>query len=82
MNWKIQRKMVKPNGKSCNWCKNFNKDFECMLKGIKNNQLTHRLYLKIKRENYNFRYCKNYKFSKINFNKYKEWIEENGKIKY
>ena len=75
MNYNFQRNKVKPNAKNCDWCKNFNEDFEC----IKPTLLTHRMVLKMEREE-EFRYCKNYRYSKIHFKRYKTMCEENGKI--
>ena len=76
MNYVIQNKKIKPNAKCCDWCKNFSEDFECKLKGIKQGQLTHRLVLKLYKEN-EFRYCKNYRYSKVNFKRYKKICKEN-----
>jgi hypothetical protein len=79
MNWSFQRRRVKPTAKSCEWCKNFSEDFECTLNGIKQGQVTHRLVLKMEKEFWDFRYCKNYKYSKANFKRYKKMCEENAK---
>lgn len=78
MNWGFQRKQIKPTAKCCDWCKNFTKDFDCEFPRAKRGQLTHRLTLKMMNEG-EFRYCKNYRYSKVNFKAYKKICEENAK---
>lgn len=78
MNYEIQSKKIKPGSKSCNWCKHFNKNLECSLRSIEQGYLTHRLVLKLYKEN-EFRYCKNYKYSSENFKKWKKEREKNFK---
>ena len=88
MNWNFQRKLIKPTAKHCNWCKHLYKCHKTTF-GIEiekcdfdntpmQTKTTHRQDLKIKREN-DFRYCKNYRYSKTSFKAYKKMCEENGK---
>ena len=77
MNYTFQRKQIKPTAKHCDWCKKFT-HFKCELEGIKKLQLTHRLLLKMNRET-DFRYCKNYRYSKSNFESWKKLCEKNEK---
>lgn len=78
MNCELQSKKIKPDAKSCNWCKYFSDDFECTLPCDKAGYLTHRQITKLYREN-EFRYCKSYKYSKKNFNGWKKEREINLK---
>lgn len=78
MNYNFQRKQVKPTAKSCDWCKNFSEDFQCGLNAKKAGELSHRLILKLMKEQ-DFRYCKNYRYSKANFKRYKNMCEDNTK---
>jgi len=75
MNYSFQRNQIKPTAKYCDWCKNINEDCcQCTLPSDKAGKLTHRLLLKLIREN-NFRYCKYYRYSKGNFKRYKNMCE-------
>lgn len=81
MNYNFQRNQVKPTAKCCNWCKHLSDDFECTLLCNKAGYLTHRQILKLFREN-EFRYCKNYRYSKSSFKRYKKMCEDNTKFTF
>lgn len=78
MNRDFQRKRIKPNAKCCDWCRYIGEDFMCRFEGNQG-QLTHRLLLKLIREN-DFRYCKNYRYSKVNFKIYKNMCIDNATL--
>ncbi|AIY80434.1 hypothetical protein U728_755 [Clostridium botulinum 202F] len=91
MNWSFQRKQVKPTAKCCDWCKYlykcheivFGEDIEVEKCVFENTQkyprMTHRLNLKLMKEQ-DFRYCKNYRYSKEKFKDYKKMCKENAKV--
>lgn len=90
MNCELQSKKIKPDAKSCNWCKHLYRchetiwgegfevercNYESALKPIR---LTHRQELKVIKEE-SFRYCKSFRYSKENFNGWKKEREINLK---
>lgn len=79
MNWEFQRNQIKPTAKSCEWCRHFDDNFQCTLNAKKAGELSHRLVLKLIKES-DFRYCKNYRYSKVNFVRYKEMCKENREV--
>ena len=91
MNWNFQRKQIKPTAKHCTWCKHLYKcnevifGFEVEKCELENTTIhlktTHRQDLKIIREE-DFRYCKNYRYSKTNFNAWKTMCKENAEAAF
>ena len=77
MKYSIQAKMVKPTAKSCSWCKN-NSIWDSKLEFCRcgTETMKHRQVLKMIREE-DFRYCKNYRFSKNGFKGWKEFRKDN-----
>jgi len=81
MNYEIQVKRVKPNAKSCLWCKHkYNPCFAG--ESVPDTSIiktTHRQDLKFKKPDDDYRYCKNYRYSKENFREikdYRRWRQE------
>ena len=78
VNFTIQSKRIRPNAKCHSWCKNYYKCFiDNLCCGV---DLTHKQRLKVIREN-DLRYCKNYRFSKKNFNEWKKFRKDNKLLK-
>lgn len=76
MNYEIQSKKLKPNAKSCDWCKSLDSCFRhdgTYVKDIPD----YRQSRKLIREDFIRYYCKKYKFSKKNFNEWKQFRKEN-----
>lgn len=87
MNFELQSKKIKPNAKSCDWCKHLYRCHETIWGEVVDKctyedkpgtiRITHGQNLKVIKEE-SFRYCKSYRYSKKNFNGWKKEREKNN----